>query len=63
MNYKEAIKILDELGGTCSSDPEYVACHMAIEALEEKLVESKFSVGVFVDWGVESRPLDHWLEG
>ena len=36
MNYKEAIKILDEFGGTCSSEPEYVACHMAIEALKEK---------------------------
>lgn len=36
MTYEEAVEILDELGGTCSSEPEYVACHMAIEALKEK---------------------------
>lgn len=34
MTTEEAIKILDELGGTCSSDPEFQACHTAICALK-----------------------------
>lgn len=32
---QEAIEILDELGGFCSSEDRYKACHMAIKALEE----------------------------
>lgn len=37
MTNEEAISILDELGGTCSNDIIYVACHMAIEALEKQI--------------------------
>lgn len=35
MTEHEAIEILDELGGFCSSEDNYKACHMAIKALEE----------------------------
>ena len=35
MTEQEAIEILDELGGFCSSEDNYKACHMAIKALEE----------------------------
>lgn len=35
VNEQEAIEILDELGGFCSSEDRYKACHMAIKALEE----------------------------
>ena len=35
MTEQEAIEILDELGGFCSSEDRYKACHMAIKALEE----------------------------
>ena len=37
MTYEEAIEILDELGGCCSSDSAYIAAHMAIEALEKQI--------------------------
>lgn len=37
MKYEEAIKILDEFGGSCSIDLEYVAAHIAIEALEKQI--------------------------
>lgn len=37
MTYEEAIKILDELGGCCSSDKEYIAAHIAIEAIEKQI--------------------------
>lgn len=36
MTNEEAIKILDDLGGCCSNDPEYVACHIAINAIEKQ---------------------------
>lgn len=37
MTYEEAIKILDEFGGSCSIDLEYVAAHIAIEAIEKQI--------------------------
>ena len=37
MTNEEAVKILDELGGWCSNDREYVACNIAKEALEKQI--------------------------
>ena len=52
MTTKEAIEILDELGGCCSSDPEYTACNMAIAALSARrwipVTERLPEDGVFV---------------
>lgn len=36
MTNVEAIKILRDMGGCCSSDNEYIACDMAIAALEKQ---------------------------
>ena len=35
MTNAEAIEILRDMGGCCSSDNEYIACNMAISALEK----------------------------
>lgn len=35
MTTKETIEILRDMGGCCSSDNEYIACDMAISALEK----------------------------
>lgn len=37
MTYEEAIKILDEFGGCCSSDLEYIATHKVINAIEKQI--------------------------
>ena len=36
MENREAIEILRDMGGCCSSDNEYIACNMAISALEKQ---------------------------
>ena len=36
MENREAIEILRDMGGCCSSDNEYIACDMAISALEKQ---------------------------
>lgn len=36
MTTSEAIVILRDMGGCCSSDNEYIACDMAISALEKQ---------------------------
>lgn len=36
MTSNEAIVILRDMGGCCSSDNEYIACDMAISALEKQ---------------------------
>lgn len=36
MENREAIEILRDMGGCCSSDNEYIACDMAIAALEKQ---------------------------
>lgn len=36
MTNAEAIVILRDMGGCCSSDNEYIACDMAISALEKQ---------------------------
>lgn len=49
MENREAIEILRDMGGCCSSDNEYIACDMAISALEKqegkkpKLVSKHFT--------------------
>lgn len=37
MTYEKAISILNEIGGYCSNDAKYVACDIAIEALEKQI--------------------------
>lgn len=36
MTNREAIEILRDMGGCCSSDNEYIACEMAISAMEQQ---------------------------
>lgn len=36
MTNREVIETLDEMGDCCSTEPEYVACHIAIEAIEKQ---------------------------
>lgn len=34
---KNAIEIQDQLKGVCSNDPQFLACEMAIDALEKQI--------------------------
>ena len=50
MTNAEAIEILRDMGGCCSSDNEYIACNMAISALEKQEGKEPIAVSTGTRW-------------